>query len=528
MDALKKAEQAKRDAQGGTTTPTAEAVAEGLSLTPLETPVPDEPLAPLPFNVPPQPAPADLDTGTAAGATRSTVPTTGLRLDTPVDFSRSSTARAPAYPDLSAAMSVPDSDFLDIARIPPPARDRTTEIKETPSSRVRVEPQLAPAAKTEVRREVPPRAATPVPNTATADTAPTKPVAAKSKAVDADRDAASNVFAAKEAGKKPGGNKAFAIIVGIATIAATAGIGGYFWWQLQPKGMSAAAPLANLPNQAVARLPAPAPGLATPVPPPAAATAATTPATANSLTEGAPIAAPSAAAVPSAPTIATTTPPTAATAKATVRKVIAEQEDLDSPIRVTRNHLQVNPILGRGYDALNRGDLAVASSNYAGVLKADPKNTDALHGMAAIALRENQSTQAEQWFKQILVANPKDEAALSGLIEIYSKANPAAAESRLKAIIAEHADATSPQVALGNLYSAQQRWQEAQQAYFAAYATQPDNPDVLFNLAISLEHLRQPRLARQYYTEALQAARRNPSRFDTSVAEDRLRALAAQ
>ncbi len=522
MDALKKAEQAKRDAQGGSTTPTPEAVTEGLALTPLDTPPPAESLEPLSFDVPQ----AALDASSAAGATPSSVPAAALRLDTPVDFSRSSTARAPAYPDLSAAMSVPDSDFLDIARIPPPAKDRSTEIKETPSSRVRVEPQLAPAVKTEVRRETPPRTAAPATNTAVPAAAPTKP-AAKPKATDADRDAAGNVFAAKEAGKKAGGNKAFAIIVGIATIAATAGIGGYFWWQLQPKGLSAAMPVGNLPSQAVVRPPAPAPGLATPVAPPVT-TAAATPVPATATTNAAPTSASAADAVPSAPTFAATAQPAAISTKAAIRKTVVDEEDPDSPIRVTKNHLQVNPLLGRGYDALNRGDLKVARSNYDGVLKADPKNTDALHGMAAIALRENQSAQAEQWFKQILVANPKDEAALSGLIEIYSKSNPAAAESRLKAIIAEHADATSPQVALGNLYSGQQRWQEAQQAYFAAYATQPDNPDVLFNLAITLEHLRQPRLARQYYTEALQAARRNPARFDTSVAEDRLRALAAQ
>lgn len=516
MDALKKAEQAKRDAKGGNTTTTPEA-GEGFSLAPLDVPPPAEPLAPLPLNMPQEALRPGTADGAATGATASSA--SALRLDTSVDFSNSSTARAPAYPDLSAAMAVPDSDFADISRIPVPAKHRAGEIKETPSSRVRVEPQIASLANQDVRRELPPGGAPAAPNKA----GPAAATAKKTTAIDTDRNAAGNVFAAKEAGKKPAGNKVFAIVVGVATIAAAAGIGGYFWWQLQPKGLSAAAPVGSLPNQPIARPVLPAPGLAPP--PTAAAVAAAVPAT---TADSAPAKMPEATAVPPAPSFAAAPAPAAASVKTISRNAAANEEDQDSPIRVTKTHLQVNPILGRGYDALNRGDLAAASNNYANVIKVDPKNTDALHGMAAISLRQNQSAQAEQWYKQILVANPKDEVAMSALIEIYSKSNPAAAESRLKAIVAEHAEATSPQVALGNLYSTQQRWQEAQQAYFAAYATQPDNPDVLFNLAISLEHLRQPRLARQYYTEALQAARRNPARFDTSVAEDRLRALAAQ
>jgi tetratricopeptide (TPR) repeat protein len=46
------------------------------------------------------------------------------------------------------------------------------------------------------------------------------------------------------------------------------------------------------------------------------------------------------------------------------------------------------------------------------------------------------------------------------------------------------------------------RWNDAQQAYFRAYSAEPDNPDILYNLAISLEHLRQNKLAAQYYAQA--------------------------
>ena len=50
-----------------------------------------------------------------------------------------------------------------------------------------------------------------------------------------DRSAAQNVFAAKQADKPSGRKNAFAITVGAVTVLAVCGIGGYFWWQLQPK-----------------------------------------------------------------------------------------------------------------------------------------------------------------------------------------------------------------------------------------------------------------------------------------------------
>jgi hypothetical protein len=47
--------------------------------------------------------------------------------------------------------------------------------------------------------------------------------------------AAQNLFAAKQPEKQES-RKGFAIAIGLLTVLSVAGIGGYFWWQLQPKG----------------------------------------------------------------------------------------------------------------------------------------------------------------------------------------------------------------------------------------------------------------------------------------------------
>jgi uncharacterized protein HemY len=86
-------------------------------------------------------------------------------------------------------------------------------------------------------------------------------------------------------------------------------------------------------------------------------------------------------------------------------------------------------------------------------------------------------------------------------------------------------EAHASQFALGNLYAGQGRWHEAQQAYFRAYSGEPDNPDYQFNLAVSLDQLRQPRLAAQYYQGALKAAETRHAAFDRTQAATRLREL---
>ena len=70
------------------------------------------------------------------------------------------------------------------------------------------------------------------------------------------------------------------------------------------------------------------------------------------------------------------------------------------------------------------------------------------------------------------------------------------------------------------------RWAEAQQSFFQAHVADPTNPDYVYNLAVSLDHLRQTSLAAQYYARAL-AAESQAVAFDRSQAEIRLRQLQA-
>jgi Flp pilus assembly protein TadD len=194
-------------------------------------------------------------------------------------------------------------------------------------------------------------------------------------------------------------------------------------------------------------------------------------------------------------------------------------------VRVTKAPLKVNPSLIRGFDAFNRGDLALAQTEYERAQKSDPRNTDALHGLAAIAVRQGRAEQAESLYRQITEADPQDTVAISALINSRAQVDPTAAESRLKSLSAAQPELAAPHFSLGNLYARHSRWNDAQQAYFRAYSAEPDNPDILYNLAISLEHLRQNKLAAQYYAQAIAAAQTRPAGFDRAQATARLQTL---
>lgn len=323
--------------------------------------------------------------------------------------------------------------------------------------------------------------------------------------------AAQNLFAAKQPDKPPA-RKSFAIAVGATTVLCVLAIGGYFWWQLQPK-----------PGLVANRAP-PAPSPAVVSTPPAVApapTPATPPVAPNS---GLPRAASQATAAPE--DREDNSAPVAAKAPTQERRASrAVPPEPDSPIRVTKAPLHVNPALMRGYDAFNRGDLALAQIEYERAQKSDPRNTDALHGLAAIAVRQGRVDQAEWLYRQIAEADPHDAVAMSALINSRGQIDPNTAESRLKSLSATQPELAAPHFALGNLYARHGRWNEAQQAYFRAYSAEPDNPDILYNLAISLEHMRQNKLAAQYYSQAIAAAQTRPAGFDKAQATARLNAL---
>ena len=316
----------------------------------------------------------------------------------------------------------------------------------------------------------------------------------------AQRDAARNAFAAKS--PLPQRRRVARLALAIITIAAS-GLLAYFWWQLPAVSGS----LRPAPPQTHAQAPATA---ATPPPPTAAAStpALTLP---SAATPPQPTAAPRAAAI--ATPLVSRTRPTAATTKVAAATPT-------SPLRLQKSSAPAP--LETAYDELQAGRLDAAQRDYELVLRSDAKNTDALLGLATIAARQGQNELAQSYYLRALESDPNDATAQAGLSNTRGQADPGLAESRLKNALASQPEAAALHFALGNLYSRQRRWSEAQQAYFRAYAAEPDNADVIFNLAVSLDHLRQNKLAAQYYAMAIDGSRAQRASFDAQQVRRRI------
>lgn len=318
--------------------------------------------------------------------------------------------------------------------------------------------------------------------------------------IDAARAAARNAFAAKQAEAAPSRTGLW-LALGSLGIAAL-GIGGYVWHQV-----SALSP--GAPPPASARPPATAQPGATPLPP----AAAPPPASAAPATVFAP------------PATSTATAAAPATVEPQRRTAPAEPAEARVPVRLTRTPPEPEGAVQAAWAKLQAGHLDAARSDYERSLRNDPNNVDALLGLAAIAQREGRQADAERYQQRALVADPRDPSAQAAALAGATAGDALANESRLKSALAAQPESGPLNFALGNLYARQARWPEAQQAFFDAVAADPDNPDYLFNLAVALDHLRQPKLAAQHYRLAEEAAQRRPAAFDRERLRARLGAL---
>lgn len=188
----------------------------------------------------------------------------------------------------------------------------------------------------------------------------------------------------------------------------------------------------------------------------------------------------------------------------------------------------MNPLLLQAYAALQAGQLDEAQRAYGQLATAEPASTDATLGLATVAVRRGDSGEAIRHYLRTLELEPRNALAQSGLIALLGRADPLAAESKLRQLIAREPSAHL-YFTLGNLYADQSHWAAAQQSYFQAHHLEPANPDYAYNLAVGLEHVSQRKLALGYYRRAVElAAAKGRANFNLPQAQERIGKLAAQ
>lgn len=336
--------------------------------------------------------------------------------------------------------------------------------------------------------------------------------------VAASHEAAHLLFAAKNPGTAV--RPAFALGVGIATVIAVITIGVYFWWQLQPKGGVGAVALSPAGRQ--------------PVPPSSPATVPAVPAVPPGKSQPeAPIPAPGPAASFTSAAAMTASPapnrePPASAVAATPPGPAASSAG-QSAVRLSRSTAEntLSPLL-EAWQVYHRGEFERARVIWEKILQSDPRNGDALEGLATLAQHRGEVERASELYRSMLEQDPHDGRALAGLIALGQAGTLGLSPAKLKTLIQSQPERAELHFALGNLLAAEARWAEAQQAFFEAQRLQPENPDYAFNLAVSLDRLHQDRLAATWYRRAIEAAQRLPPGFALDAAQARLTALESQ
>jgi len=355
---------------------------------------------------------------------------------------------------------------------------------------------------------------------------PARAAEAQNAAASAERATAQRVFEAKF--KEPNPRLPFTIAMGVLGLLAV-GTAGYFWVQLRPppslvnanppraadeKPIATAAPaaLASAAQSAAATAIPGLPGGAQAALPPVSAAPPQPPA----------IAAPS---TPAAPIASFPAKPAEAPSARRGRAAPAAQSE-ERPFSVVRGRPQIHPLVAAGYASYQAGEIPKARAEYLQVLREEPANRDALLGLAAVEMRAQRYDQSDSYYQRVLRLDPRDPHAQAGLLALRSQqVDPVLVESRVKSMLADNRDANVLYFTLGNQFAQQGRWPEAQQAYFKAFAADPDSPDFAFNLAVSLDQLRKSSLALEYYRRALTLADKRSASFALESARTRVQQL---
>jgi len=410
---------------------------------------------------------------------------------------RAETSKQQAARAAAANGAPAETDKLSLEPISPPPSGTST-LPDLATHSAALDAELAASASPQAARP----AATPP--------APPPPPAPQVSVDDSNRAAARNAFAAKHA--EPPSRTPMWLALGVLGVAAV-GIGAYVLFEVQsmsggsltapPAGGTAVAPASRpLPAAPAVALPRPLPPAPAVILPPDSPSTVTAP---SADSRSARMARPERARSPAA----------------------NEAPGASTPIRLTRSRPEPDTNVQRGYASLQDNQLDTARHDYELALKSDPHNVDTLLALAAIAQRQGRSGDAERYRLKAIEANPGDANAQAAALGANAGGDPATIESRLKTLLTNQPESAPLNFALGNLYSRQGRWAEAQQAYFNAVAADADNPDYLFNLAVALDHMRQNKLAAQHYRLALEAAQRRPSAFDRERVKNRLSELSS-
>ncbi len=191
------------------------------------------------------------------------------------------------------------------------------------------------------------------------------------------------------------------------------------------------------------------------------------------------------------------------------------------------NLLQTQPtseLLVTAYQAWQLGQVAQAEQLYRQVLEKQPQQRDALLGMLVVSqINGSDQSIVLDYALQLRRLYPKDQEVRFATGRILGDApNEQVSETELKLAQRSSENVAETSYRLGLFYVEQQRWAEAQSAFFEAVRNKPYQVDYRLNLAISYDQLGKHRLALEHYQVALSQANSGLTKIDQSMIHERV------
>lgn len=175
-------------------------------------------------------------------------------------------------------------------------------------------------------------------------------------------------------------------------------------------------------------------------------------------------------------------------------------------IKVRRPGLDTNYELNNAYTALMGGDTTRAIEIYKNILGQDPRNEDALFGLAATYHRTGQQTQAKPYYAMLLKIDPNHREALNNFLSLVSEESPADALPELERLELRNPDFSPIPAQIAIVQDKLGYPDRAEEKMLRAIELAPSNLTYKYNLAIMLDRHKQYADASALYKLLIEAA----------------------
>lgn len=197
-----------------------------------------------------------------------------------------------------------------------------------------------------------------------------------------------------------------------------------------------------------------------------------------------------------------------------IKELLGQQAQEDSfeavglSIKVRRPGLDTNYELNRAYTALMGGDTQTAITTYKNILGQEPRNVDALFGLAATYHRLGMIDQARPFYGMLLQVDPNHREGLNNFLVLVSDESPQDALPELERLEARNPDFSPIPAQIAIVLDKMGYADASREKMLRAIELAPDNMTYKYNLAVMLDQRGDHANAAALYRSLIEASLR--------------------